>query len=151
MAMKVGSRLQKSIQRAVRRRRIFPFLAGATFVLSLLAAFVMTLVDEKDFPDLGIALWWAIVTLATVGYGDVVPTTSTGRAVGALVILGGVTFLAFLTATVTSAFVASDQSEQKAKELAAREVADKELQELLGRLESRLAAIEDKLGSGPPA
>lgn len=148
---KVGSRLNKSIERAVRRRRIFPFLAAATLVLSVVAAFVMTLVDQKDFPDMGIALWWAVVTLATVGYGDVVPTTSVGRAVGGLVILGGITFLAFLTATVTSAFVASDQSEEKAKELVAREAADKELKDLLDRLESRLDAIEEHLRSRPSA
>ena len=46
------------------------------------AGFVMTLVDEKDFPNYGVAVWWAIVTLATVGYGDVVPTTVPGRVVG---------------------------------------------------------------------
>ena len=105
----------------------------------------MTLVDEKDFPNFGIAVWWAIVTLATVGYGDVVPTTVPGRVVGSLVIILGVTFLAFLTATVTSYFVSSDQEQAKKRELEEREAADRELRELLKRLEERLAAIESKL------
>ena len=105
----------------------------------------MTLVDEKDFPNFGIAVWWAIVTLATVGYGDVVPTTVPGRVVGSLVIVLGVTFLAFLTATVTSLFVSSDQDAAKKRELAGREAADKELRELLQRLDERLSAIESKL------
>ncbi len=65
----------------------------------------MILVDRTNFPNYGIAVWWAIVTLATVGYGDVVPTTPLGRIVGSAVIILGVTFLAFLTATVTSLFV----------------------------------------------
>jgi hypothetical protein len=62
------------------------------------------------------------------------------------VIILGVTFLAFLTATVTSLFVSSDQAQAKERELAQREAADKELRELLKRLEDRLAAIESKLG-----
>jgi len=141
----MGSRLERSVQRAVARRRIFPYLAAATFALALLAGLVMTIVDEKDFPNFGLAVWWAIVTLATVGYGDVVPTTVPGRIVGSAVIILGVTFLAFLTATVTSYFVSSDREQGKARELEEREAADKELRELLKRLEERLAAIESKL------
>jgi len=142
---KKGTRLEKSVARAVRRRRIFPYLAAAIFVLSLLSAFVITLVDRTDFPNYGIAVWWAIVTLATVGYGDVVPTTDAGRVVGSLVIILGVTFLAFLTATVTSLFVSSEQEEGKAAEIERREAVDMELREVLRRLEARLDAIEKKL------
>ncbi len=133
------------MQKAVARRRIFPYLAGATLVLALISGFVMTRVDKTNFPDFGIAVWWAIVTLATVGYGDVVPTTASGRVVGSLVILLGVTFLAFLTATVTSLFVSSDREAEKEREAAEREAKDQELRELLQRLEQRLAAIEAKL------
>ena len=84
--------------RAVATRRVFPFLVLLTLGVALLAGFVMTLVDEEDFPSFGIGAWWALVTLATVGYGDVVPTTSWGKVVGSGVILFGITFLAFLTA-----------------------------------------------------
>jgi voltage-gated potassium channel len=140
-----GGRIETSVARAVQRRRIFPYLAGAVFVLSLLSAFVITLVDRTDFPNYGIAVWWSIVTLATVGYGDVVPTTDAGRVVGSLVIILGVTFLAFLTATVTSLFVSSEQEEGKAAEIARREAVDKELREVLRRLEARLDSIEEKL------
>ncbi len=141
----MSSRLEKSVQRAVGRRRIFPYLAAATVILALISGFVMTIVDETDFPNYGIAVWWAIVTLATVGYGDVVPTTPLGRIVGSAVIILGVTFLAFLTATVTSLFVSSDQEAARERELADREAADQEFRELLKRLEERLAAIESKL------
>jgi voltage-gated potassium channel len=141
----MSSRIERSVQGAVARRRIFPYLAAATLILALCAGLVMTIVDEKDFPNFGIAVWWAIVTLATVGYGDVVPTTVPGRIVGSAVIILGVTFLAFLTATVTSYFVSSDQEQAKKRELTERRATDKELQDLLHRLEDRLSAIEAKL------
>ena len=95
-----------------------PFLVLLTLAVALLAGFVMTLVDKEDFPSFGVGAWWALVTLATVGYGDVVPTTPWGRVVGSGVILFGITFLSFLTATVTSLFVSNDQ-ERKAAEDAA--------------------------------
>ena len=90
----LSSRLERSIGRAVARRRIFPYLAAATLVLSLASGFLVHLIDKKDFPTFGTAVWWAIVTLATVGYGDVVPTSPWGRVVGSVVIVLGVTFLA---------------------------------------------------------
>jgi voltage-gated potassium channel len=133
------------VRGAVARRRIFPYLAAATFIIALAAGFAMILVDRSNFPNYGIAVWWAIVTLATVGYGDVVPTTPLGRIVGSAVIILGVTFLAFLTATVTSYFVSTEQEVGRERELAEREAADKELRELLKRLEERLSAIESKL------
>ena len=141
----LGGRLDRSVQKAVARRRIFPYLAAVTLILGLGSGLVMTIVDQTNFPNYGIAVWWAVVTLATVGYGDVVPTTPLGRVVASGIIILGVTFLAFLTATVTSYFVSSDQERAKEKELADREAADQELRELLHRLEERLSAIESKL------
>ena len=49
--------------------------------------------------------WWALVTLTTVGYGDVVPVTIPGRLVGVVIILGGVVSLSLITATVASVFI----------------------------------------------
>ena len=110
--------------RAVATRRVFPFLVLLTLAVALLAGFVMTLVDEADFPSFGVGAWWALVTLATVGYGDVVPTTPWGRVVGSGVILFGITFLSFLTATVTSLFVSNDQERKAAEEAATRAASD---------------------------
>ena len=140
----------------VATRRIFPLLLVVTVALALLAGFVATLVDRQDFPSFGIGVWWAIVTLATVGYGDVVPTTAGGKIVGSATIIVGVTFLSFLTATVTSLFVSTEQDERAAEEArlrAAGEVetraliarSDDETRELFRRLDERLAAIDAKL------
>jgi len=141
----MSSRLEISMQRAVGRRRIFPYLAAMTLALGLLAGFIVTVIDRKDFPTFGTGVWWAIVTLATVGYGDVVPTTPWGRVVGSAVIVLGVTFLSFLTATVTSYFVSSAQEETKAEEQKLRDVKDEQLLSALAKLEQRLGAIEAKL------
>jgi voltage-gated potassium channel len=112
------------MHQAVVSRRVFPYLAVMTLALGLAAGFVVTLVDRKDFPTFGIAVWWAIVTLATVGYGDVVPHTTWGRVVGSAVIILGVTFIAFLTATITSYFVTAEEekgaSDKKEEYIAAQ-------------------------------
>jgi len=137
-------RWRERTQKAVATRRVFPFLLLTTAGLGVLSGFVVTLVDKKDFPTFGIGVWWAIVTLGTVGYGDVVPHTAWGRVVGSVVIVIGVTFLSFLIATVTSYFVAAEEAEAG---LALKQPAEAlaEATEALHRIEQRLAAIEAKL------
>ena len=142
---RAGSHLDRRVRRVVANRRIFPFLVLVTAGVALLAGFVATLVDKKDFPSFADGAWWALVTLATVGYGDIVPTTTPGRVVGSVLIVFGVTFLAFLTANVTSLFVASDQEEKQAEERAGRQASEAETRALLLRLDERLAGIEAKL------
>jgi voltage-gated potassium channel len=62
------------------------------------------------------ALWWAIVTITTVGYGDVSPVTSEGRlAAGVLMVLGIVLF-STLTAAITSALTSASEVKQSARE-----------------------------------
>jgi voltage-gated potassium channel Kch len=140
----------------VATRRIFPVLLLITLSLAVLAGFVATLVDQEDFPSIEIGIWWAIVTLATVGYGDVVPTTTWGRVVGSATIIVGVTFLSFLTATVTSLFVSTEQDQKAAEEAKRRAerdeetraliaAGDAETRELILQLDERLAAIDAKL------
>jgi Ion channel len=88
----------------------------------------------------------AVVTTGTVGCGDTVPHTGSGRILGSVVIVAGVTFITFLNTTVTSLFVSADQQglTRKCKE---RHAASEELtRALLKRLLERLEAIEEKLG-----
>jgi voltage-gated potassium channel len=132
-------------QRAVETGRVIPYLAGATVAVSLLAGFIVTLIDREDFPTFGTGVWWSIVTLATVGYGDVVPHTAWGRVVGSVVIVFGVTFLSFLTAVVTSYFVTALQERATLEERRLRRVEEEETRALLRRLDERLAALEGKL------
>jgi voltage-gated potassium channel len=132
-------------QRAVETGRVIPYLAGATVGVSLLAGFIVTLIDREDFPTFGTGVWWAIVTIATVGYGDVVPHTAWGRVVGSGVIAFGVTFISFLTAVVTSYFISALQERATLEERKLRVAEEEETRALLRRLEKHLEEIEDKL------
>lgn len=140
--------MRERATRAVARRRIFPYLAGVTLVLAFGAGLLVTIVDSKDFPTLEDGIWWAIVTLGTVGYGDLVPTTTTGRIVGSVVIVFGITFISLLTATVTSAFISAEQTEARAAEIARAEAAEEEVRQLLHEISERLSAIEAKVDRG---
>jgi voltage-gated potassium channel len=137
-----------SVKRAVANRRIFPYLVAVTAALGLAAGFLVTLVDRKDFPTFGTGVWWAVVTLGTVGYGDVVPHTAWGRVVGSAVIVVGVTFLAFLIAIVTSYFVSSEEDLRMASERDRRASELDGIVESLHRIEARLDAIEQRV-AGP--
>ena len=132
-------------QRAVVGRRVFPFLALTTLIVALLAGLVVTIIDKEDFPDYGTAVWWAVVTLGTVGYGDVVPHTGWGRVVGSVVIIVGVTFIAFLTAVVTSLFVEEEQKTHRAVIEDAQRAYQDEMRRLLEDLSTRLATVETLL------
>ena len=144
-AARPSSRLQTRIGRVVASRRIFPFLALMTTALAALAGFIVTLVDREDFPTFGVGAWWALVTIATVGYGDVVPTTPWGRVVGSATIILGVTFLSFLTATVTSLFVSAEQDRKAIEEAKLRAASEAETRALILQLDERLAALDTKL------
>ncbi len=62
--------------------------------------------NSRQFENLGDALWWSIVTIATVGYGDKVPVTAAGRIVGSITIISGLILISLFTATISSVFVA---------------------------------------------
>jgi voltage-gated potassium channel len=137
--------MEEGTQRAVVTGRVIPYLAGMTTVLAVGSGVLVRFVDRRDFHTLGDGIWWAIVTLATVGYGDIVPTTPWGRVIGSAVIVLGVTFLSFLMATVTSYFVTAQQARSTAHESELRQEAERESMALLRKLDERLAAIEAKL------
>jgi voltage-gated potassium channel len=92
--------------RGIANARSATFRLALTFVvLAVLGAIVMRIVDRHNFPSLGLAVWWALQTITTVGYGDVVPTSNAGRVVGGFEMAMGVSFIAFLTAGVTSTVI----------------------------------------------
>jgi voltage-gated potassium channel len=86
-------------------RRAAGLISLFTLALTLIAAGLAFLLDRDDFPNLGISAWWALQTVTTVGYGDFVPHNAEGRVIGSLVMLGGISFAAVVTAAVTAALV----------------------------------------------
>jgi voltage-gated potassium channel len=66
---------------------------------------------NSNIHNFGDALWWAIVTVTTVGYGDKYPVTAEGRGVAAVLMLVGIGLVGTITATVASYFVEQRQDE----------------------------------------
>ncbi len=149
------SLIDRRISKIVNARSVTLGLATTFFLLSLVAAIVMRLVDHHDFPTLGLATWWSLQTVTTVGYGDVVPTTNIGRLVGGAELVLSVSFIAFLTAGVTSTVIHNQEARTKetdrakqAEDAQAILGALKETTAAVAALNARLDSIEAKLGNG---
>lgn len=83
---------------------------------------IMIVLVEKGAPNGNIltgddAVWWSIVTIATVGYGDRFPTTPPGRLVGTAMIVVGVSLFSVLTSFIATSFVAQRQSTERITDL----------------------------------
>jgi voltage-gated potassium channel len=133
-----GLVLQDKLQRALQGRpltaqRAARVIAASTFVLTIAGGVGAWLVDRRDFDGLGDALWWAMQTVTTVGYGDVVPEHLTGRLIGVALMLQGIALLTVITASVTATLI--EQARRRRSHPDA--VLDK-----LEQMEARLEAIE---------
>jgi voltage-gated potassium channel len=87
---------------ALRAARI---IASVTVSVTIVGGVLIHFTDPKNFPNIGDSLWWAIQTVTTVGYGDLVPTSQAGRLIAALVMVVGIGFLTVITAAITSTFI----------------------------------------------
>ena len=134
---RLEKRLDRWVDRAVTPRGVAIVIATATIAITFGSALLMTVVDNEDYSSLGSALWWAIQTTTTVGYGDHVPTTTAGRLLAALVMLFGIGFLTIITAAITSTFVSHEQRADRRKGPTAEQV--RELNRRLERIEAGLA------------
>ena len=79
-------------------------LSGAVLVFASLLYAIEHDVQPEKFGTIPAAMWWAIVTLGTVGYGDVVPVTALGKVVSVFTIVGGLTMIALPVAIISTAF-----------------------------------------------
>ena len=124
---------ERRLQRAFETGRIVPFLLLSIATLVFGFGVLMWLVDRDDFPTLGVALWWAVSTVTTVGYGDVVPVQPTGRFVATGLMIVGYASLSLLTGLVAALLVQ-------------RQIATSD-DSSLARVEERLAEVERLLRS----
>ena len=111
-------------------------MAGGASLLALVAALAVLDV-ERSSPDANItgfgdAIWWAVTTMTTVGYGDHYPVTSAGRVVAFGLMLGGIALLGTVIATLSSWLVQSVQAEREQAE---------DLQATVRRLEAKIELL----------
>jgi hypothetical protein len=130
------------------RPRNAAYLISGIWLFGVLVFGVIERIAEpKTFDSVWLGFWWAIQTVTTVGYGDIVPTETTGKLLAAVLMIGGLSFLSVITATITSAFVARRQQDM-------REAGRDPVMRRLGEISARLDRIETELlgrsGEGEP-
>ena len=133
----------------VRRLMNIDFLLVYGIGLVLISATVVTAVEQghdtiDSFPD---ALWWSVVTVTTVGYGDVTPTTTVGRTVAVFLMLGGIGLFGALTANLASTLLRSDDTVEENVDLLLEEV--RALRQEIGGLERNTAAAVERMAATP--
>jgi voltage-gated potassium channel Kch len=131
------------IARRVEKKGLRPRLAAAVIAAAWLIAIVVFgiaehLIDSDSFETVWDGMWWATQTVTTVGYGDIVPADAAGKVIASILMIGGLSFFAVITGTITSIFVARAQIE-------ARLESGDPVTEKLSKVESELAATRAEL------
>ena len=90
-------------------------------------------IRDRTYSD---GLWWALVTITTVGYGDITPLTNLGRIIASSLMIMGIGFIATITAAVSSYFISS---------FGDNEVTINELGDKLDKLESEIINLKKEL------
>jgi voltage-gated potassium channel len=127
--------------RNILRHRGLNWVLLIVLVLNLIAA-AMVLEFERGNPDANIdsypdALWWAVTTITTVGYGDRFPMSPAGRGVAVVLMIAGIAMFGVITATIAAYFV-----EQKAEEDLGGRL--DQIMERLDRIEAQLPHEEEQ-------
>ena len=138
----IAQRVWDSGQRIFHRGQVkwIAVVAAAVVALSWLTVWA----QESTHPDSNIktpfdALWWAIVTMFTVGYGDTYPHTVVGKVSATVLMLSGIALFGWVTAALASLFVESVNEEDDKED-------QESLRSELAEMNARLARIEGLLG-----
>ncbi len=102
----------------LKRERFF-YILGVTLVILLGGAISLHLLESrvnKGVANFFDAIYWAVISMTTTGYGDIAPTTVAGRIVAIIVVLSGLLLFSMVTATVASVFVEKKIREGKGLE-----------------------------------
>ena len=139
MATPRRPRIERWYERLTLVRAVSTIVVVA-IVLVLVAGLLARIVEPETFDTIGLSYWWAVTTVTTVGYGDIVPVSTGGRIVGALLMLTGLALIPTLTSVIVSTFLyKTRKSEQERIEQLEEEQAT-----VLARIEERLTRIEEK-------
>ncbi len=94
----------------IHSRRAELLATGLLMFLVLIIASTLMFFAEHEaqpdkFPDIPTAMWWAVITLTTIGYGDVFPVTAIGKVIGGFIAIVGIGFVALPTGIISVGFV----------------------------------------------
>jgi voltage-gated potassium channel len=136
------------------RGRVVVYTVGSSALLILISSLAVLDV-ERDAPDalitnFGDALWWSMVTITSVGYGDVYPVTDEGRLIAAAVMIAGLAVLGSVTATLASLLLSEISTDEKETRAATRSDLDtltKEVTRLQGMIEDSAGTTDPAAGS----
>lgn len=95
------NKFKKKIDRFLKTNN-FNYVLWITGLTVLFGAIGMCFTEHESFAD---GLWWSFVTVTTVGYGDISPSTSAGRVIAAILMLIGIGFIGMLTGTIATFFI----------------------------------------------
>jgi len=125
----------KTLQKVLGRNHLGSTLVTSFFII-VVAGTLMSVIDPNVHTPID-GIWWAWVTVTTVGYGDIVPASNAGRLFGAVLILMGIGLFTMLTASFAAFFMAEEE----------KDMIKKEGQNIkhLSDIESRLMLLESKL------
>jgi voltage-gated potassium channel len=123
-------------------------VAAANAGAVLAAATLMRATDPRQFRSFGDAVWWAVSTITTVGYGDVVPVSAAGRIVGGVLMFVGIASFAVLTAIAASIIVVREVDEEERRTRVEERRLEATEQAVLARIEQLQASL---LASSAPA
>ena len=101
-------KLEKKVSKFLRTNGLL-YILYLNFFIVLLGSSILSVVEEKSFSD---SLWWALVTVTTVGYGDIVPVSLFGKWLAVLLMLVGIGTIGMLTSALTNFFVKENPDEQ---------------------------------------
>lgn len=113
--------LQRAVGHTIRGRVIIYTVCGAVAIVYAASLAILDVEGnhaEKhpQIDTLGDALWWAMTTVTTVGYGDLHPVTAEGKLVAVALMIGGITLIGSITATLASWIVQRVGEEDAAQE-----------------------------------
>ncbi len=119
------------------RGRVAIYTVGASALIIVIAALAVLDAEQAtgNITDFGDALWWAFVTVTTVGYGEYYPVTLMGRLIAVGLMIGGIALIGVVTATLASWIVekVADVAGEAREKDAARDAATQEHVESLRR------------------
>jgi len=108
-----GSRAWVGMRRLVNVDFLLVYGLGLVIVAATVVASVEG-GENASIHSFADALWWAVVTITTVGYGDMVPVTAAGRAIAFVLMLGGIAFFSGVTANLASFLIRGREPDKRA-------------------------------------